>query len=222
MAEQTLIFEQSYDVGQELVFSLYREQQEDRVTVTLCYHFPGVEMEPVTVMRIFFPAAAEYLSPWLSWYNLICCSNNYGPIPVVSYMNRAVQNGKKVAATIYPESNMDYMQILKEVGDDYYCYPYHPDEYIYLLYISRKGTLADYFDLDEILRVYTSCDVHLDEDKMREFFERELSWFGNEDICPIRLHNCLGEEELAVTGLLFGYPVESTVALIRKEIEMCE
>ncbi len=222
MEVRTLLFRQEYDMGEPLVFSLFREQDRDDVTVTLTYEFPRTGMDPVTCKRIFFPVRAEYDSPWLSWYNLICCSNNYGPIPVVSYMNTSVQNGKKLAATIYPESAGDYMNILAEVGDTFYCFPYHVREYEFMLYISRKGTLSDYFDMDVILEIYESCEVSLDRARMHDYFSRELSWFGNEEQCPIELHNCIGEEELAVTGLLFGYPVESTIALIRKTIDMCE
>ena len=39
----------------------------------------------------------EYSSPFLSWYNLIFCSNNYGPAPNYPYMHSAVQDGKKTA-----------------------------------------------------------------------------------------------------------------------------
>lgn len=222
-AAKELLFEQEYDVGEKLVFSLYRETEGGRVTVSLCYQFLQPGAPQVVCKRIFFSEKAEkYQSPYLSWYNLICCSNNYGPIPVVDYMNHAVQNGKKLAATIYPESAQAYMQILAEVGDDYYCYPYHTREYSYLMYISRKGALSDYFELERILDVYESCGIRLDRNKMQEYFAKELSWFGNEEICPIQLHDCVGEEELAVTGLLLGYPVESTVALIKREIDMCE
>ena len=56
---------------------------------------------------------------------------------------------------------------------------------------------------------------------MKKYFQKELSYFGNEEECEIQLHDCLGQEELAVTGLLFGYPVESTVALLKKEIDTC-
>lgn len=225
MAVKTLIFEQNYNVGEPMepiTFSLFREQEGEEVCMTLSYEFRQSGTESVTCKRFFFPVQAEYENPLLSWYNLICCSNNYGPIPVVSYMNTSVQNGKKLAATIYPESAEIYMQTLAQVGDDFHCFPYHTLEYQYMLYISRKGSLADYFDLDEILGIYESCDVHLDREKMEDYFSRELSWFGNEDGCPIRIHFCEGDEEFAVTGLLFGYPVESTVAVIRKTIDLCE
>ena len=218
-----LLFSQEYDVGEKLVFSLFREVDAEQVTVSLCYQFqqPGAEM--ITCKRFFFPAYAQsYQSPYLSWYNLICCSNNYGPIPVVEYLNYAVQNGKKLAATIYPNSASDYMQMLSSVGDEYYCYPYHTREYAYMLYISRKGRLADYFELNKIMDIYTACGIDLNREKMQDYFEKELSWFGNEEVCPIQLHDCLGEEELAVTGLVLGYPIESTVALIKKDIDMCE
>ena len=91
-----------------------------------------------------------------------------------------------------------------------------------MLYISRKGKLSDYFELERLLEVYRASGVSLDAEKMEFYFQQELSWFGNEELCPIRLHDCVGAEELAVTGLLFGYPVESTVALIRRSIDMCE
>ena len=221
--KETKLFEQEYDVGERVVFSLYRSQEGEQVTVSLRYCFPEQGSREVTCKRLFFPACAEgYDSPYLSWYNLICCSNNYGPIPVVSYMNYAVQNGKKIAATIYPDSASDYMTILAETGEEYYCYPYHPREYRYMLYISRKGKLSDYFDLERLLGVYEASRVTLDSETMRFYFDQELSWFGNEELCSIELHDCLGQEALATVGLLFGYPVESTIALIRKTIDMCE
>lgn len=219
------LFEQEYDLGEgdRILFTLFRSEEGDDVTVTLKYNFPGNDMDMVTCKRIFFKKDAEsYQSQYLSWYNLICCSNNYGPIPVVDYLNRSVIEGKKVAATIYPKSSSEYMKLVSEMGDGYYCYPYQPKEYAYLLYVSKKGTLSEYFDLDAILDVYRSCGVNLDQEKMKEYFGQELSYFGNEDLCSIELHNCLGEAELAVTGLLFGYPIESTIALIRKEIDLCE
>ena len=217
-----LLFSQDYNVGEIVTFHLYREQKDGNVTVTLAYQFAGAP--EVVCKRFFYPVCAEvYQNPYLSWYNLICCSNNYGPIPVVSYMNESVQNGKKIAATVYPDDALQYMDLIARLGEeDYYCFPFHPREYEYMLYVSKKGTLADYFNLDEILSVYKNSGVSLDEEKMKFYFQQELSWFGNEEECDIEIHKCLGDEKLAITGLLFGYPVESTVALIKKTIDMCE
>lgn len=221
--ERELLFSQKYDIqGSDIFFHLYREEQEGKVTVTLTYQFP--ETEEVTCKRIFFPVAAEaYQSPYLSWYNLICCSNNYGPIPVLEYMNTAVQNGKKIAATVYPPTVEAYMQTLAECdADQYYCVPYHPMEYQYMLYVSKKGTLADHFDYEQIKAVYDACGVTLDWTKIQDYFTKELSFFANEELCAIQLHNGATPEDLMITGLLFGYPVESTVALILRTIDMCE
>ena len=193
--EKKLLFSQDYNVGEIVTFHLYREQKDGNVTVTLAYQFAGAP--EVVCKRFFYPVCAEvYQNPYLSWYNLICCSNNYGPIPVVSYMNESVQNGKKIAATVYPDDALQYMDLIARLGD--------------------------YFNLDEILSVYKNSGVSLDEEKMKFYFQQELSWFGNEEECDIEIHNCLGDEKLAITGLLFGYPVESTVALIKKTIDMCE
>lgn len=224
MNRKELLLQQEYPIGgQKVVFSLYREETEDEIQVTLTYQFdmPGAEETPCK--RFHYPASAEgYQSPYLSWYNLICCSNNYGPIPVVPYMNRAVQDGKKVAATVYPIDTQEYMQIIAETAEDYYCFPFNTEEYQYMLFLSKKGTLADYFDLDQILSVYQESGLNLDEEKMRDLFSRELSWFGKPEECPIEIHNCLGDEELASVGLLFGYPVESTIALLHRTIDMYE
>ena len=57
------------------------------------------------------------------------------------------------------------MQMIGTVGDEYYCYPYHTREYQYMLYVSRKGSLSDYFDLDQILSVYGACGIELDAEK---------------------------------------------------------
>ncbi len=209
------------DTTTSITFHLYREVSGEDVTVTLTYQFP--QEDEVTCKKIFFPVAAEkYQSPLLSWYNLICCSNNYGPIPVVDYMNTAVQNGKKIAATVYPNTVEDYMQMIAQLGEEeYYCCPYHPTEYKYMLYVSKKGTLADYFDYDALRSLYEECGVNLDWEKIKGYFVQELSYFANEDICDIQLHNGACPEDLMITGLLFGYPVESTVALIQKTIDMC-
>lgn len=224
MSEKTTLMQQDYQIGdQSVVFTLYREEESEEVLVTLTYQFQMPGAEEVPCKRFHYPLCAEgYQSPYLSWYNLICCSNNYGPIPVVSYMNRAVQEGKKVAATVYPVDTQEYMQIIAETAEGYYCFPFNAEEYQYMLFLSKKGTLADYFDLDRILSVYRESGLELDADQMRELFSRELSWFGNPKECPIEIHNCLGNEALAAVGLLFGYPVESTVALLHRTIDMYE
>ncbi len=220
--EKELLFQQEYTVaGNKVVFYLYREEAADGVAVTLSFFIPG-QMQAEAAYRIFrFPKCAERVkSGLLSWYNLICCSNNYGPVPVVDYMNYSVQNGKKLAATVYPKDATEYSRILAGT-ESYNVLPYNVEEYGYELYISRTGTLADYFDFDEIMQVYEDCGVKLDRDKMRDYFGRSLGWFGNLSECPVNTLECGSFEDLAVTGLLFGYPVESTVAVIKQTVEEC-
>lgn len=217
------LFTEKYDIqGSDIFFHLYREEQDGQVTVTLTYQFPNVD--EVACKRIFFPVCAERIqSPYLSWYNLICCSNNYGPIPKIEYMNTSVQNGKKLAATVYPNDVTEYMAMISDSGEKgYYCYPYHTREYEYLLYVSKKGTLADYFDYAEVKSVYQESGVELNWEKIEHYFAQELSYFGNEEVCDIQLHNGACPEDLMITGLLMGYPIESTIALIKRTIDMCE
>ncbi len=220
-----LLYTEEYDVGRPVTFFVHHThgqftpEDEEKHVIELSYQFQGQE-EAFVFKRIFYSEeAAAFESPYLSWYNLVFCSNNYGPIPIISYMNNAVQQGKKIAATVYPTDSREYLKIIQETEEGYYCFPYNPREYQYMLYVSRKGTLSDYFELEKLLPVYESCGVPLNQKKMEEYFAEELSWFGNLEKCPIDIHNCIGNEELAVVGLLFGYPVESTIALLRKEIQ---
>ena len=224
--EKELVFEQEYtlEMNKKLMFYLYHSETEDgREMMELTYRFTDTEDHETTCKRIFYDKiAASYQHEMLSWYNLICCSNEYGPIPVVDYMNYAVQNGKKLAATIYPKHATEYIEIMHNTQMDYYVSPYNPMEYEYLLYISRMGKIEDYFDIDRVIEVYKACDVHLDEERFRRLCAQELSYFDKQEKCGIELHDCYGEENLATVGLLFGYPIESTIAFIKGDIDLCQ
>ncbi|MCI8991197.1 MAG: hypothetical protein HFG80_00480 [Eubacterium sp.] len=221
MTNRELVGKAKYDAGRILDFYVYRGKKDGRSAVSIYYTENGGE--EIWVRDFFYDEqAAAYQSEYLSWYNLIFCSNFYGPIPVVSYMNHAVQQGKKLAATVYPVDANDYMSILKETAQDYYCFPYHTEEYALLMYISRKGTLNDYFDKDKIVEVYKNCGIELDTEKVDRYFSWELSRFGKEEESGVLLHDCRGTEELLAVGLLFGYPIESTIALLKKDITMLD
>ncbi|MCR5666800.1 MAG: hypothetical protein K6G01_08205 [Eubacterium sp.] len=219
--EKELLGHAKYDKGVILDFYVYRMKKDGRNCVSLSYIEEG--KEEVWFRDFFYDdEAAAYQSEYLSWYNLIFCSNNYGPIPVVKYMNHAVQEGKKVAATVYPVDSNEYMNIMRETFEDYYCFPYNVEEYSLMLYISKKGTLNDYFDKDAILKVYQDCGIELNRERMDELFAMELKDFAKKETCGFMLHECYGSENLAVLGLLFGYPVESTVALLKDDITMLD
>ncbi len=154
----------------------------------------------------------EYVSPFLSWYNLIFCSNSYGPAPDYEYMNRAVQEGKKTAATIYMNAQSDEgKQLISALPLDCSALPYGEN----IIYVFHKGRLGDFFDFDRIKSLYEKHGVFsVDWRKVSELFQKDLSFFGDEKKCGFSLQSGGCRAEMIVTGLLLGYPIESTVALL--------
>lgn len=156
--------------------------------------------------------AEEYISPFLSWYNLIFCSNNYGAAPDYDYMNTAVQEGKKTAATVYLEPYSEKGKALKRtLPNDCDARPYGKS----MIYVFHKGCLSDFFDYDQIKAIYEKHGGYsLDWDIIKEFFQKDLSFFRKEEKCGFSLQSGGNKEQTIITGLLLGYPVESTIAFL--------
>lgn len=154
----------------------------------------------------------EYVSPYLNWYNLIFCSNSYGPAPDYEYMNCAVQEGKKTAATIYMNAQSDEgKQLISSLPPDCSALPYGEN----MIYVFHKGRLGAFFDFDRIKSLYEKHGVfNLDWRKISELFQKDLSYFADEKKCGFSLQSGGCRAEMIVTGLLLGYPIESTVALL--------
>ncbi len=155
----------------------------------------------------------EFSSPFLSWYNLFFCSNNYGPAPDYEYMHKAVQEGKKTAATVYLEpDSKEGKELVDSLPEDCGALPYGQS----MIYVFHKGRLSDFFDFEKIKSIYTKHDVYgVDWDKAEEYFEKDLSFFGDEKDCGLSLQSGEYKEQCIVKGLILGYPVESTIALLR-------
>lgn len=151
----------------------------------------------------------EYKSPFLSWKNLIFCSNNCGVSPHYDYMNSAVQSGQKTAATIYlkpqtPEAQ-EFIQSL----------PSDCDVLIYdetMLFVFHRGCLADFFSLASIKEVYEAHGVFsIDWSWIAEQFKKPLSHFADAERCGFNLQSGGNGGECLLTGLILGYPIESTM-----------
>lgn len=160
----------------------------------------------------------EFQSPFLSWYNLFFCSNCYGPAPFYPYMNNAVQNGTKTAATAYVNKE-EFRKLIKDLPANCYAVPYNSSEdNMSMAYVYREGTLDELFGYEKIKEVYYSHQVTgIDWDYIKRMFSKPLSYFANENKSGISLQGCAKRDELLV-GLLLGYPVEATVAYINKTI----
>lgn len=156
----------------------------------------------------------SYESPLLNWYNLIFCSNNYGPSPDYKYMDYAVQQGKKTAATVYYSFDSDESKAIQmNLPDNCGITPYGD----YMVFVYRKGKLADFFSFEKIRKAYIQMGINsLDWDLISDFFEKPLEYFADESKCGFSLQSGGIGEQLVLIGLILGYPIESTATLLSR------
>ncbi len=169
-----------------------------------------------------------YEHQYLSWANLDCCN---GWKHDDSYLYTAVQKGLKLVAGIsiteeagYPvDENKIHLSIEQLIHpydkscEDYYITSIRENgPYRFInAEIIRRGTLADFYDIDEIIDVYKTHDILVDINTLYIYFKVELSdlftgkFNGYEYPNPSTLVECV------VTGLGLGYPIESTVGFIQ-------
>lgn len=158
-----------------------------------------------------FNNVPEFESPYISWQNLDQCG---GWATRNDYLKTAVQNGTKLfAGIVHQESESfdcsdDVVVITKPHWWEGHCETH----------ICRKGCLSDYYDLDAVLAHYSrlGIDLTVDEvERIHEFCNIELSVFAT-DQAPFDYGNVETLEDLVVTGLLLGYPLESTAFIIEE------
>ena len=85
-------------------------------------------------------------------------------------------------------------------------------------YICRRGCLQDFFDLEQVLEDYRRMGIVLSEQERRILLGLgciELSQFATGN--PMCYFHCASDAELITTGLLLGYPLESTASLLLEE-----
>lgn len=151
-------------------------------------------------------------SPYISWENLDQCGG-WGTDD--TYLNTAVQKGTKLFAQIvhgkdesFEES--DNVVVITDPTPRGYFKSY------YWTHICRKGCLADYYDLDAVFAHYSRLGIVISDSEkalIREYCNIELSTFATED-APFEYWNTCLDAELVVTGLLLGYPLESTASIL--------
>ena len=152
-----------------------------------------------------------YEHPYLSWANLDCCGGwDYDK----DYLYTAVQEGKKPVAEITDET---LPEILLTPDIEIWKNPVPtingPHKWWHML-VTRKGRLSDYFDIDSIVAAYAAQDFKIDKTSkavLEEYFSVPLiTLFQNPFWGTLRT-----ADEAIVTGLGLGYPIESTISLIR-------
>lgn len=151
-------------------------------------------------------------STYISWANLDCCG---GWATSDEYLKTAVQNGQKLFASIVHPQDQRF-ESSDEVIVDTRNHGWIKDYCI--THISRKGNLSNYYNIDSVLEHYSRLGITFTVGEIaliREYCNVELSVFGTEE-APFDYAHITEIEQYVVTGLLLGYPLESTASLIEE------
>jgi len=161
---------------------------------------------------------------YLSWENLNCCG---GWKFDDKYLYTAVQNHKKLVATITVETdspdktvvektvenwNLDLHECDLSISPDYVK---NGDVYWWSVIVARKGTLNDFFDMEEITSAYSLQGMELDREELQEYFSVPLIDLFVHREMGFDFNNPRRTVKSVITGLAFGYPLESTVSFIQ-------
>ena len=178
-------------------------------------------------------------SPYLNWENLNCCN---GWAYDESYLYMAVQRGKKLYAGItFPMFDEDYAEELKTrrlpterdaittiewlktgLSCDCILGEERPDSNGYrsrsrYIFICVTGAINGYIKLDDVYLAYGRLGVVIERDAKEEIMRicgLPIQSFAAENP-PVEYWNPYSGSCLIVTGLLLGYPNETTAEVSR-------
>lgn len=167
-----------------------------------------------------------YVNKYLSWENLDMCN---GWRHDEAYTLKAICNGTKPAGSInFETQNPDEFEaaaVLSKINipathrfveKDCFVYPkaYYPEGGAnWIFYILPEMSINELFDMDEIKEAYLKHTWG--------YIEKYNVWEKVMDLANIKLtalpYDLMSPDtdaELIITGLAFGYPIESTASLI--------
>lgn len=171
----------------------------------------------------------RYFSIYMSWANLDCCG---GWSFDEEYLRHAVQNEKKLYADISislkdryfpdapttPEAIASLYQ-LQDTLPDTLCAGIDnriSNNKHLNIYICRRGAIKDFFSLNIVFLFYQKLGIHLSDqtkDEVSRYCVIEISDFSS-SAAPYVYYDSSSPAELITTGLLLGYPIESTASLL--------
>lgn len=184
--------------------------------------------KPYTLRSYRFNLISDrFDSPFLSWANLDCCG---GWAYDEEYLDTAVQKGKKLFAdrSLFLNSSLNQItqeDALQQFQDFSASLPdgiladfngtLIRDGFLYT-FICREGTIADYFDLESVFIFYKKFGIILPDSlkaEVKDLCKIEIKCFGGKNP-PYLFYRNDTDAELVTTGLLLGYPIESTASIL--------
>lgn len=186
-----------------------------------------------SILRYKYPKVVDlpFHSPLLRWHNLFHCGGYSVEFPDGEGTNtndrllEAVCNELKPTG-FWPLTSEELEETLRKVKQTDLVWKVsdnsHP-RFQYEIGVANKGRVKDHFDLNKLIESYQlfsnklDCDLlsKKDEEIILSFGDFELAWllegydYGN----PSKTNH-----DHVFTGLILGYPVESTVALLTGQI----
>jgi hypothetical protein len=165
----------------------------------------------------FKNGAEPISSPYISWENLNCCGGWHCD---ESYLLTAVQERKKLCAGITFNNEGDLTNYIGGLPGEYpyFCRPPMLNGartfYYHYIDVVRKGAVADYIDDAAVFCVYGKLGItNFNRERLFDLLRTPMIRLigGAFDYA-----NPKTPEELITTGLLLGYPLESTAWLLEK------
>ena len=181
---------------------------EDTTTVSVLDRM-GTEV----ITSYIFPTTGEQFdSPYVSWENLNCVNGwSYDE----SYLLDAVQKGRKLCATLTFDSEEKLQAYLATLDGSLRYTTSKPRTYqdspLFYVKVMRSGSIADYIDLGDVDEHYRKLAIDLDTEEWENIIY--MCSLPMIELVEASYYDCFnpeGSEDLVVTGLLFGYPLEST------------
>ncbi len=167
--------------------------------------------------------------PYCSWANLDCCG---GWDFDEEYLDTAVQKGLKLFAgrvtslkwqyapnlPTADEALREFEQLKNSLPSGVIADVETPavDHGCLYTFICRTGCISDHIDLGSVFEGYDNLGCHLSEHERKEIIRLcgiEICQYGKGQ-APFSYVHAAGVVQLVVTGLLLGYPIESTVSII--------
>lgn len=219
-----LICHANYKSDRErFVYDVERAEFEDRIEINLYQvgkrsRFARDYSSPVRTLchRVEYKnIGEEYISPYLSWYNLFFCSKCFHPPVDDHYLSTAVQKWLKTAALglRIPAHTKKGKRFKRHLPDFCGCSMWGEISY----YIYTKGAIDTLFDMEKIRHIY---EMHgfggLDWNMIFALSKHDMAYFNDYSDSHFHVPFPYKKEDFVMNGLILGYPVESTIALLNK------
>ena len=169
-------------------------------------------------------------SPYISWENLNCCGGwGYDRM----YLYTAVQRGRKLYAGLtFTRNETDNNTVFQEIekiketlpddclfGNEEPPVTKNGPYSFHHFFVCKTGAISDYISVDDVLAAYDRFGLVIDAgtaNNIKDLCDVQLKNYAKLS-APVKYVNTPTGVDLIVSGLLLGYPLESTAWLIEKD-----